>query len=64
LRELKMGLKIAASADGAFISGRGADLVSCGRLAGCFGEIHPAVITGFGLEQPVVALEVEIPDLQ
>ncbi|HOT06244.1 MAG: Phenylalanine--tRNA ligase beta subunit [Methanosaeta sp. PtaB.Bin039] len=59
LRELCMPARIVPSADGAFIPGRGADIMLEGRRAGCFGELHPAVITGFGLEQPVVGMELE-----
>lgn len=64
LRELNISSQIAASKDGAFIPGRGADLMDGAIRIGCFGEIHPAVIARYGLDQPVVGLEVELPDLQ
>ncbi|NYT02162.1 MAG: phenylalanine--tRNA ligase subunit beta [Methanosarcinales archaeon] len=77
LRDLGLDLQIVPSDNGAFIPGRGADLVaeqeanlesgraggagrSGGRRLGCFGEVHPQTIVGFGLEQPVVALELLI----
>jgi len=60
LRDLRLDLRIEPSEDGAFISGRGADLMDGRRCLGCFGEVHPQTILAFGLEQPVVALELLI----
>jgi phenylalanyl-tRNA synthetase beta chain len=58
LRELMIKAEIVHSDDGAFLPGRGADLIAEGLRIGCFGEIHPLVVRNFGLEQPVVALEL------
>lgn len=60
LRELMINAKVVSSEDGAFMPGRGADIVTGdeGRRIGCFGELHPEVIRSFGLEQPVVAMEI------
>lgn len=60
LRELMIDAKVVPSEDGAFMPGRGADIVTEGegRRIGCFGELHPEVIRSFGLEQPVVAMEI------
>ncbi len=58
LRELAISAEIVPSKDGALMPGRGADLMAEGRRIGCFGELHPLVIRSFGLEQPVVALEL------
>jgi phenylalanyl-tRNA synthetase beta chain len=58
LRELVIKAEIVPSKDGALMPGRGADLMANGRRIGCFGELHPLVIRSFGLEQPVVALEL------
>jgi len=55
--DVKKGIDIIPSKDGALMPGRGADLQANGQLIGCFGELHPLVIKNFGLEQPVVALE-------
>ncbi len=65
LRELMIdaGIEIIPSSDGAFLPGRGADLLSAGRRIGCFGEVHPQVVRNFGLEQPVVALELRWGEL-
>jgi phenylalanyl-tRNA synthetase beta chain len=65
LRELMLEkeCEIKPSEDGAFLSGRGADLVAGGKKIGCFGEVHPLVVRSFGLEQPVVAMELMLGDL-
>lgn len=59
LRELAIAADIVPSQDGALIPGRGGDLIAGGRKIGCFGELHPLVLKSFGLEQPVVGLEIE-----
>jgi phenylalanyl-tRNA synthetase beta chain len=59
LRELGLGAEIVPSADGAFMPGRAGDLMAAGKRIGCFGELHPLVLRSFGLEQPVVALELQ-----
>jgi phenylalanyl-tRNA synthetase beta chain len=56
--DMKKGIDIIPSQDGSLMPGRGADLLANGRPIGCFGELHPLVIKNFGLEQPVVALEL------
>ncbi len=63
LRELDMKAEIVPSKDGAFLTGRGADLTVRGENIGCFGELHPLVLRAFGLEQPVVALELRWGEL-
>ncbi|NPV61476.1 MAG: phenylalanine--tRNA ligase subunit beta [Methanotrichaceae archaeon] len=52
-------IKIVPSEDGAFLPGRGADILENGQKKGCFGELHPLVLRSFGLEQPAVALEIQ-----
>ncbi len=63
MRELAIVAEIVSSEDPAFLPGRGADLLIDGRRIGCFGEIHPLVIRGFGLEQPVVGFELRVGGL-
>lgn len=65
LRELMLEreCEILASNDGAFLTGRGADIMAGDKKIGCFGEVHPLVVRGFGLEQPVVAMELMLNDL-
>jgi phenylalanyl-tRNA synthetase beta chain len=62
-RELSIEPEIAVSDDGAFLVGRRADLIFNGRRLGCFGEVHPGVIRNFGLEHPVVAMELRWDEL-
>src|SRR5208337_3310807 len=51
LRELGIAYSAKVSADAAFIEGRRADIVVAGKRVGVFGEIQPAVLTAFELEQ-------------
>ncbi len=52
--------KIEATNDASYIEGRCAKVVSNGSTLGIFGEIHPKVLSRFGLEEPVVAAELVI----
>ena len=63
LGELDISAEIIPSQDGALLPGRGADLVLEGQRIGCFGELHPLVLRAFGLEQPIVALELKWGEL-
>ncbi|OPY51666.1 MAG: Phenylalanine--tRNA ligase beta subunit [Methanosaeta sp. PtaU1.Bin060] len=65
LREmgLEKQTKIVPSEDGALLPGRGADILVEDENIGLFGEIHPLVLRSFGLEQPVVALELKWGEL-
>ena len=63
LREMGVAAEIVPSQDGALLPGRGADLMAAGRRVGCFGELHPLVLKSFGLEQPVVAMEMQWAEL-
>ncbi|NLH20978.1 MAG: phenylalanine--tRNA ligase subunit beta [Methanothrix sp.] len=63
LREMGVAAEIVPSQDGALLPGRGADLMAAGRRVGCFGELHPLVLKSFGLEQPVVAMEMQWGEL-
>jgi phenylalanyl-tRNA synthetase beta chain len=60
LRELMIVAEITSSEDGAFLHGRGAEILVEGRRAGCFGEVHPAVLRNFGLEQPAIGMELRL----
>ena len=59
-RELNIPCTVTESDDPAFISGRRADIVVGERVVGVFGEIYPAVLTAFQLEQPVAGLELDL----
>jgi len=60
LRELGIAYSAEVSADAAFIEGRRVDIVVAGKRVGVFGEIQPAVLTAFELEQPVAAFELDL----
>jgi len=55
------GVEVVESRDGAFFEyGRRADLLHAGKRIGVFGEVHPEVISNFGLDHPVVGFELDI----
>ena len=64
----EMGLdnaEVVDSKDGAFFEyGRRADVIKDGEYIGVFGELHPAVITNFGLDHPVVGFELDISSVK
>ena len=60
LRDLSVKYEIQSSSSEMFIPGRGAEIVSDGKIIGVFGEIHPEVITNFELRYPVIALELDV----
>ncbi len=60
LHELSLDYVVRESADEAFIEGRRADIIVAGKKVGVFGEIHPAVLNAFYLEQSVAAFEIDI----
>ncbi|MDP2845965.1 MAG: phenylalanine--tRNA ligase subunit beta, partial [Candidatus Methanoperedens sp.] len=60
LRERRIEYEVAESTDPAFIEGRRADIIIKGEKAGVFGEIHPGVISNFGLEHPIIGFELKL----
>ena len=60
LHELSIDYSVKESTDPAFIYGRRGDIIVSGRIAGVFGEIHPAVLNAFELEHPVAAFEFDL----
>src|SRR5659263_183021 len=60
LRERRIEYKVEQSSDPAFIEGRRADVIINGDKAGVFGEIHPEVISNFGLEHPIIGFELKL----
>ncbi len=61
LKELVLeDVDVVVSGDGAFMEGRRADIVIGGEIIGTFGELHPEVITNFGLYYPVLGFELSI----
>jgi len=47
----------------AFVKGRCASIVCNDKEIGFFGELHPRTITGFDLEHPVIAFEIQADSL-
>ncbi|MDD5616516.1 MAG: phenylalanine--tRNA ligase subunit beta [Candidatus Methanoperedens sp.] len=60
MRERSMEYEVAESSDPAFIEGRRADIIRNGVKIGVFGEIHPEVISNFGLEHPIIGFEMDL----
>ncbi len=60
MRELRTEFTIEEANDPAFLEGRRAYIKVDDKRIGTFGEIHPDVILSFGLDQPVVAFELNI----
>ncbi len=60
LNELSIDYTVVESGDRAFIGGRRGDIIASGKKIGVFGEIHPEVISAFGLENSVTALEIDL----
>jgi phenylalanyl-tRNA synthetase beta chain len=58
MRERRMGYEVIESKDPAFLEGRRADIMQNGSNVGVFGEIHPEVISNFGLEHPIIGFEM------
>ncbi len=46
-----------------FIAGRGAFIMYEGKRIGIFGEMSPAVIAGYEMTHPVIAVEMDISGL-
>ncbi|MDD1717780.1 MAG: phenylalanine--tRNA ligase subunit beta [Methanoregulaceae archaeon] len=59
-RELSLCYRVRESTDPAFIEGRRGDIIVSERKCGVFGEISPAVLGAFELEQPVAAMEIDL----
>ncbi len=60
LRELGVAWEIRPSWHPSFIDGRAAEFLSNGKRIGIVGELHPEVITGFELEHPIAAFELDL----
>ena len=60
MRERRMVYEVVDSKDPAFLEGRRADIMQNGSIVGVFGEIHPEVISNFGLEHPIIGFEMEL----
>ncbi len=59
-REMNAEVEFTAAKHESFIAGRCARIVSQQTEIGVLGEVHPEVLEGFGLGQPVAVLEFEL----
>jgi phenylalanyl-tRNA synthetase beta chain len=62
MRERMVEYEVIESEDPTFMEGRRADIIVNGTKVGVMGEIFPQVIVNFGLGQPVVGFEIDLPD--
>jgi phenylalanyl-tRNA synthetase beta chain len=60
LRELGWQAQYAAVEHPTFISGRAAQVIVAGAPIGILGEVHPQVLTDFGLAHPVALAEITL----
>jgi phenylalanyl-tRNA synthetase beta chain len=60
MRERGLEYTITGTEDPAFLKGRRAALIVDGNEIGTLGEIHPDVLTNFGLQQPTVGFELMV----
>jgi len=60
MRERGLEYTITGTEDPAFLKGRRAALMVDGNEIGTLGEIHPDVLTNFGLQQPTVGFELMV----
>jgi phenylalanyl-tRNA synthetase beta chain len=55
--------KLEEHKDPSFIDGRAANILVNGQIIGSFGEISPKVLRNFKLEEPVVAIEMNMEEI-
>jgi phenylalanyl-tRNA synthetase beta chain len=60
IREMGWDVEMKSAEHPSFIKGRVAELVYRKKRVGLLGEIHPQVLSNFGLEQPVALLEIDL----
>ncbi len=60
MRDLSSKFYVVASDSGAYIPGRGAQIVFEDEMVGSFGELHPEVISNFDLGNPIVGFELDL----
>jgi phenylalanyl-tRNA synthetase beta chain len=60
LRDCSLRWELSSAGLGIFVDGRDAFVVIDGENVGYFGEVHPEVVTSFGLGHPAVAFEIDL----
>ena len=63
LKEMRIQYRIRPCSYGAFIGGRGAEVVIGDISIGYFGEMAPQIITNFGANYPVMFFEMDISEV-
>ncbi len=56
----RLDCSIEAYDHASFIEGRCAKIVVANKTVGFFGELHPEVLRSFGIEEPAVAMEIDL----
>ena len=64
LRDVGKTFEVEPAEDANFIDGRCASVLIGERSVGFFGEVHPRVVTAYGLGHPVVAFEIDVASLR
>ncbi len=57
---MRLDFKVEKAEHASFIEGRCARIILGNAQIGFFGEVHPAVLGAFGIEEPVSALEIDL----
>jgi len=60
MKNLDIEFEIKESNHASFIEGRQAEIIINKKSAGIFGEIHPKVLSNWGIEMPTAALELNL----
>ncbi|MBS3165419.1 phenylalanine--tRNA ligase subunit beta [Candidatus Woesearchaeota archaeon] len=62
-RHLGIQVSVRAADSPSFIPGRSGEIIVNGQALGWIGEVHPAVLSAFSVEQPVSAFELDLQKL-
>jgi phenylalanyl-tRNA synthetase beta chain len=60
MRKMRIEFGVRKAEHRSFIEGRCAEITVKGRNVGFLGEIHPEVLANFGIEEPVLAMEIDL----
>ena len=63
LRGVGTGYKLKEGTNPSLLKGRCGEIVVAGKIAGIFGEVHPEVVTNFGLDYPVAIAEIDVESI-
>ncbi|MDE1827906.1 MAG: phenylalanine--tRNA ligase subunit beta [Candidatus Micrarchaeota archaeon] len=60
LQSMRIEYQIKENSHRSFIEGRCASVILKGKNIGVFGEVHPEVLSNFGIEEPTIAFEISL----